>query len=94
MFSKKFKKSQKTWDHIKSVVTLKSKVKTSINSIFLDRNIIANRHFASKLASQIPRAKNSLGKYLKNRVLKYSFINSVKDTHEKLIKKLKTLRKS
>ena len=69
-FQRNSRNLKKTWDDIKSIVTLKSKVKTSINTIFLGRNIIANRHFASKLASKIPRAKNSLDKYLRNRVLK------------------------
>ena len=42
-FQRNSKNLRKTWDGIKSIVTLKSKSKTSPNSLFIDSNIIANK---------------------------------------------------
>ena len=42
-FPRNSKNLKKALDGIKSVVTLKSKAKTSPNSLFVDRNIIANK---------------------------------------------------
>ena len=42
-FQRNSKNLKKYWDGIKSVVTLKSKTKTSPNSFFVGRNIIANK---------------------------------------------------
>ena len=101
-FQRNSKYLKKTWDGIKSVVTLKYKAKTSPNSLFVDSNIIANEtsiaetfnnfflNVGSNLASKIPKAKNPFCKYIKKRTLNSFFINLVKDTEiEKLIKNLK-----
>ena len=100
-FQRNTKKLKKTWDGIKSVVTLKSKANTSPNSLFVDRNIIADKtsiaktfnnffvNVGSNLESKIPKAKNPFDKYLKKRISNSFFINPVKDTEiEKLIKNL------
>ena len=42
-FQRNWKNLKKAWNGIKSVVTLKSKLKTSPNFLFVDRNIIANK---------------------------------------------------
>ena len=42
-FQRNSKNLKKTWDGIKSVVTLKSKAKTSPNSLLVNRNIITNK---------------------------------------------------
>ena len=42
-FQKNSKNLKKTWDTIKSVVTLKSKARTSPNFLSVDRIIIANK---------------------------------------------------
>ena len=77
LFSKKFKRSQKPWACIKSILTLKSKAKMSPNSLFVSRNIITNKtsiietfniffvNVDSNLVSKIPKARNPFGKYLK-----------------------------
>ena len=76
-FQRNSKNLKKTWDGIKSVVTLKSKAKTFPNSLFVDSDIIANKtsitetfnnffvNVDSNLASKIPKAKNPFCKYLK-----------------------------
>ena len=43
-FQRNSKNLKKTWNDKKSVVTLKSKAKASPNSLFVDRNIIANKN--------------------------------------------------
>ena len=42
-FQRNLKNLRKTWDRMKSVVTLKSKTKSSPTSLFVDRNVIANK---------------------------------------------------
>ena len=100
-FQRNSKNLKRTWDGIKSVATLKSKTKTSPNSLFVHRNIIVNKtsiaetfnnffvNVGSNFASKIPKAKNPFGKYLKKRVLNSFFITPLKDTEiEKPIKNL------
>ena len=82
-FRRNSKYCQKPLNGIKSVVRLKSTVKTSPNSLFQDRNIIANK------TSIVETFNNFFDKELKKRVLNSFFVNPVKETEiEKLIKNL------
>ena len=74
LFWRNSKNCQKPLDGIKSVVRLKSTVKTSPNSLFQDRNIIANK------TSVVETFNNLIDKDLKKRVLNSFFVNSVKET--------------
>ena len=63
-FQRNSKNLKKYWDGIKSVVTLKSKTKTSPNSFFVDRIIIANK--ASSLRPLIMFCKYWFRPFIQN----------------------------
>ena len=95
-FQKHSKYVKKTWDGIKSIVTLKSKDKTTPNSLMVNGNAITNRNciaeifsdffVGSNLASKIPKAKRiSKGKrpfktHLRKSVVNSFFINPVQES--------------
>ena len=100
-FQKHSKNVKKTWDGIKSIVTLKSKDKTTPNSLMVNENVIINNNciaeifndvfvnIGSNLASKIPKRKTSFKTYLRKSAVNSFFINPVQESEiEKLINNL------
>ena len=71
-FQKHSKNVKRNWDSIKSIVTLKSKNKTTPNSLIVNRNVITYKNciaeifndffvnVGSNLASNVPKEKDLL----------------------------------
>ena len=92
---------KKIWDSIKSIVTLKSKDKTTSNSLMVNRSVIINKNciaeifndffvnVGSSLASVIPKGKRPFRIYLRKSVVNLFFISPVQESEiEKLINNL------
>ena len=99
-FQKHSKYVKKTWDGIKSIVTLKSKDKTTPNSLMVNGNVIINKNciaeifndffvnVGSNLSSKITKGKR-LFKTFKKECCNSFFINPVQESEiEKLINNL------
>ena len=83
---------KKVWNGIKSIVTLKSKSKTSPKSLNIDGNCITNEkiiaenfnnffvEIGSNLASKIPKAKKPFNVYLKNKLVNSFVLNPVDES--------------
>ena len=80
-FRKHSKNAKKTWDGIKSMVALKSKDKTTPNSLMVNGNVITNKNciaeifnnffvnVGSNLSSRIPKGKRHFKTYLRKSVV-------------------------
>ena len=82
-----FKKDvKKTWTGIKSIVTLKCKVRIAQNLLIVNENVITNKNYTaeiftvffinvgSSLLSKIPKAKRSFNIYIRKSVVNFSLI--------------------
>ena len=104
-FQKHSTNIKKTWDGIKSIVTLKAKAKTSPISLTLNGVTITNKksivetfnnffvNIGSNLASKILKEKYPFNKYLKHKEINSFFLNPVQENEIKKINNL-SLNKS